>query len=52
VAGVAGFCSFEATGVLVIAIAFHEYLKNIFQVHGGAGASMAEYKAAHTFIVK
>jgi hypothetical protein len=48
--GVLGFWSPEPEpGTLVIGISFHEYLKNIFQVHFEAGARVAEYKAGRTF---
>lgn len=51
-AGVLGFWSPEAEpGVLVIVITFHEYLKNIFQVHLKAGAGISEYKTLRQFIL-
>jgi hypothetical protein len=43
--GVFGFWSPEVElGALVILIAFHEYLKNIFQVQFERGAWIIEYK--------
>jgi hypothetical protein len=51
--GVLGFWPPEPEpGALVIGISFHEYLKNIFQVHFEAGACVAEYKGGRIFYLR